>query len=158
MFEWREVNQIGIVVRDLKKTLEHYWKVLHVGPWELWTFAPPNLKDATYRGKPAMHKFRLAETMVGSVQIELIEPLEGPTIYQEFLDKKGEGLHHIKQIVPLDRLESTLKHFKSMGIEVIQSGRYDDDYFYNLDTEKLIGIILEIGYAGGMRPGEARYP
>ena len=96
--------------------------------------------------------------MVGNVQIELIESIEGPTIYQEFLEKRGEGLHHIKQTVPFEKLQPTLEYFKNLGINVIQSGRYDNDYFYNLDTEKFIGIILEIGHAGGMRPAESRYP
>jgi methylmalonyl-CoA/ethylmalonyl-CoA epimerase len=38
---------------------------------------------------------RTAVTRVGGVDLELVEPLEGPSQYQEFLDQKGEGLHHI---------------------------------------------------------------
>ena len=35
-----EINQIGVVVKDLKKALENYWKTLGIGPWRIHTFAP----------------------------------------------------------------------------------------------------------------------
>ena len=36
-----------------------------------------------------------AETHVGDMGFELLQPLEGPSIYRDWLDEHGEGLHHV---------------------------------------------------------------
>ena len=51
-------------------------------------------------GEPAEYALRLAVTMVGSVQWELIQPLDDRSMYAEFLAAKGEGLHHVAVGVP----------------------------------------------------------
>ena len=41
---------------------------------------------------------------------------------------------------------------------MIQSGRFDEDEHYYLDTEKDYGYIVELGNAGRIQPPERRYP
>lgn len=48
--------------------------------------------------------------------------------------------------------------FAARGYPVIQSGRYDEDEHYYLDTAKNFGYVLELGNAGKIRPGIRRYP
>ena len=91
----RQVLQVCVVVRDLQKAMERYWNVLGIGPWRIHTYHPPRLTDTTLRGKSQPYPMRLALAEVGLVQWELIQPLEGPSIYKEFLEEKGEGLHHV---------------------------------------------------------------
>ena len=74
----------------------------------------------------------------------------------EFLEKRGEGLHHIK-LYYADCHEA-VAGFARRGYPVIQSGRIDDDEHYYLDTEKDFGYVIELGNAGKIRPGERRYP
>ena len=38
---------------------------------------------------------KLSVARTGNTMWELIEPVDGPSIYQEFLDERGEGLHHL---------------------------------------------------------------
>ena len=90
-----EISQVAVVVRDMKNTIENYWKMLGLGPWSIYTFAPPALTEMTVHGKPTNYSMRLAETTVGGVIIEVLEPLEGPSIYKEFLEQKGGGPHHV---------------------------------------------------------------
>ena len=45
--------------------------------------------------QPSDHAMRVAITMVGRVQWELIQPIGTNNIYAEFLAKHGEGLHHV---------------------------------------------------------------
>ena len=52
-----------------------------------------------YRGKPIDHKFIIALVWNRTTQLELIQPLVGTNIYTEFLDRRGDGLHHIKEWV-----------------------------------------------------------
>lgn len=90
-----DIYQIGIVVRDVRKAAEHYWKTLGVGPWQIGSLGPPVVRDVTVRGKPVTVSVRGAYAQSGPVQLELIEPLEGPSIWKEFLEEKGGGLHHV---------------------------------------------------------------
>ena len=152
----RKIMQIAHIVRNLDKTIEQYHACLGLGPWDIYTFEPPLLRDSIYRGKPSDHSFLVAVTWIGAMQIEVMQPLSGYSIYNEFLDKNGEGLHHIKEYS--SDCEKTIEEYKAKGIDVIQSGKIDEDEFYYLDTESRFGIICEIGNAGKVRPPTRRYP
>jgi methylmalonyl-CoA/ethylmalonyl-CoA epimerase len=141
-FKVREINQIGIVVKDIKKAMEAHTKTLGIGPWTILDFSPPALTKTMVRGKPVNYSMTLALTQVGSVQVELIEPLEGPSVYKEFLKEKGEGLHHIQS--QIDDVDDTLAAFKEIGVDVLMSGKYGDAEFFYFDTEPLLGIIYEV--------------
>ena len=91
-----DIYQIGIVVKDIQRAVERYWKTLGVGPWRIYRIEPPTLGEVFVRGKPVVISIRAAFAQSGPVQLELIEPLEGPSIYREFLAEKGEGLHHVQ--------------------------------------------------------------
>jgi len=84
--------------------------------------------------------------LVGDTQLELIQLISGYSLYNEYLEINIEGLHHIKEIV--DNCQDAIEKYKSKGIEVIQSGKYDEDEFYYLETEKIFGVIYEIGNNG----------
>ena len=90
-----ETMQISIVVRDLETTMRTYVHEYGIGPWEIYEFNPDTVKNMVRDGEPAECAFRIAVTMVGSVQWELIEPLDDRSMYAEFLATKGEGVHHV---------------------------------------------------------------
>jgi hypothetical protein len=85
-----------------------------------------------------------------------MQPLTGRSIYDECLERRGEGLHHVKLFHRDCR--AILEQYRGRGIEVIQSGRIDEDEFYYLDTEKSIGYVVEIGNNGTNREPARRYP
>jgi len=151
-----KIGQIGIVVRDLEKSMKTYWEQLGIGPWKIWTYASPMTRDTTYYGKPAVQKFLGAETMVGDMNVELLMHLEGETIYRDFIDKGREGLHHVS--IYNNNLEPILEKFQKAGIGVIQSGKIGSDSYYYLDTEKTLGILLEVQTSYGDAPPERIYP
>jgi len=91
-----EICQIGIVVRDLQKAVDNYWSALGIGPWSIVRIEPPLLRDVTLRGKPVVASMLAAIAQSGSIQLELIQPLEGPSIWKEFLEERGEGIHHVQ--------------------------------------------------------------
>ena len=151
-----DVIQVGLVVKDLRESMERYWKLLGIGPWNIYTYAPPMLREATVRGKRVDYSMRLAHAMAGSVQIELIQPLEGPSIYAEHLAQKGEGLHHIQSRI--ENIEEVLAAFEKLTIGVLMSGKFGEGEFYYLDTEPVIGVIYEIFRRKSRPAPEAVYP
>ncbi len=132
--------QVAYVVRDLDAAMKRHWEVFGIGPWDIYTFEPGKVRDYTYRGKPATHSCLIAVTWSGDTQLEMMQPLTGYSIYDEHLDKHGEGLHHIKLFY--SDCARAVADFTQRGYPVIQSGRFDDDEHYYLDTEKDFGFVI----------------
>ena len=149
----KKIIQIAVVVKDLEKALPGYAKMLYPGPWDIYNLAPPLLQDSTYMGKPAEWSALLALAWVGDRHFEIIQPLKGPNVYYDHLEKKGEGLHHIKELTK--DCQAALQEYEKKGIKVIQSGRIDKDEFYYLDTFNTLGFYYEIGNNGEI-PGPDR--
>jgi hypothetical protein len=145
----RQIIQVGIVVRDLYKSLKQYTEILDTGPWSIYTYAPPEMTNCTYRGEPSDWSSRVAFTRIGDTQLEIIQPLNTLNIYHEFLEKKGEGMHHIKEWV--DDLQETIEQYRKKGVPMVQSGIFDGSEFYYFDTEPQLGIMLEITRRGGTK-------
>jgi len=121
-FQITAVNQVGFVVKDIDKAMAAYWRV-GVGPWRVYTYGAPLVKDITYRGKPGDWRFLIAlATLGGGFSLELIQPLSGDSIYSEFLEKHGEGgIQHLGIVV--ENLDRVVEEAQRAGYEVIQSGR-----------------------------------
>lgn len=152
-----EIAQIAHVVRDLDATIARYWQDFGMGPWDIYTFGPHNVMNSFYRGQPASHVYRIALCQAGPVQIEVMQPVSGRSIYDEFLETRGEGIHHIK--LYYRDCAKAVADYQSKGYTVIQSGAIGDDVFYYLDSEhNLHGAILELGNSGSIPPPERRYP
>jgi hypothetical protein len=152
-----DVLQVGLVVRDLQASMETYWTLLGVGPWKIYTYAPPMLRETTVRGRRVDYSMRIACAQAGPTQLELIQPLDGPSIYVEHLQAKGDGLHHIQSRVERN-IEDVVAAFARAGIGVLMSGRFGEGEFYYLDTERVLGVIYEIFQRTSRPAPEAVYP
>ena len=151
----RKLIQIGIVVRDLDKALVDYAKYFYPGPWDIYEFAPPEMTETTYMGKPAEWSALIGMAWIGDRHFEIIQPLKGPNTYYDHLEKKGEGLHHIKEQVA--DCQAVIAQWAAKGVRVIQSGRLGDDEFHYLDTVPLFGYYIELGNNGSLRAPDRQY-
>nr|WP_090277348.1 VOC family protein [Mycolicibacterium komanii] len=109
--------QIAWVTRDLDATEQTLTTLLGAKKWVRMPgvhFAP----DAcTYRGEPADFVADISLSYAGDTQLELIAPVSGRSIYTEFLDTAGPGLHHI--CVEVDDVDAALAQ---RGAEAVQRG------------------------------------
>ncbi|MDA8253115.1 MAG: VOC family protein [Rhodospirillales bacterium] len=150
------VIQVAYVVRDIDAAMQRHWEVCGIGPWSVYTFEAPKVRDYIYRGRPATHSCLIAVAWTDKMQVELMQPVRGRSIYDEHLERRGEGLHHIK-LYHADCARAVAE-YAARGYPVIQSGRFDEDEHYYLDTEKDFGYIIELGNGGRIREAERRYP
>lgn len=153
-----KVSQVAIVVRDARDSVKHYWENLGVGPWDIWQLDRRTMSEMTLRGKTADYAFLVAMTTIAEVAIELVQPLSGESIFREFLDSKGGGLHHLKYKTP--DTQAALDEFRKSGGQVLQSARIGEGSFYYLDTVEQLGFVLELssGKALGVKPPDEKYP
>jgi hypothetical protein len=136
--------QICVVTRDFRRTMEGLVRA-GIGPWRVYTFGPETVSELTFRGEPASYSMRLGIAFSGSMMWEIVQPLTGPNLYEEFLEKHGEGIHHVAFTCQNIPWQERLAAFKSHGYELVQSGiwmgRVPYAYF---DTEADTTTIFEI--------------
>jgi len=139
----RPIGQVGIVVHDLERALHHYSDGWGLGPWIGYLYGPATVPELTYRGEPGRYAMRLA--LAGQApQVELIEPLEGPSIYHEWLETR-EGLHHVG--IYVESVDDAVASMAEAGYALLQSGAGygldgDGGYAY-FDTERDFSIVVE---------------
>jgi len=140
------ISQIGLVVRDLQQTMEQYTKLLGWGPWNVYRHEAPRLYDTVVRGEPAEFTMLGAETHVGDIGFELLQPLSGRSIYDEWLEERGEGLHHVGVMLHDPAEAVRLKEgLAELGAPLLMGGRVGETEFFYLDTEPSLKIIIESG-------------
>lgn len=155
------IGQIAVVVEDIDKAVEAYWKILGIGPWRIYTYGKPMLKEMSYRGQPADFKMRVALAKVGPLHFELIQPLEGDTIYAEFVKEHGYGMHHFAVLV--EDFEAARAEAEAAGLTLIQHGSGfgldGDGGFAYFDTESELSATFELLNLPKRRlPPERVYP
>jgi methylmalonyl-CoA/ethylmalonyl-CoA epimerase len=140
----RPVGQVGIIVRDLDHALDDYSARWGLGPWAGYVYGPESVPRLTYRGGSGSYSVRAA--LAGrSPQVELLQPLEGPSIYHEWLESGRTGLHHVA--VHVDSLDNAIESMRAANYDVLQSGHGygldgDGGYAY-FDTERDFEVIIE---------------
>ena len=153
--------QVCIVVPDLDKAVKNFYHTFGIGPWHFYTYGKPLVKRMTRNGKPTEYKMKVALSYFGTMRLELIEPLEGDTVYKEFIEKHGYGVHHLGILT--DNMQESIQKAEEAGIKMTMDGAGfgpdDDGHYAYLDTENLISTTLELIERPKRRnPPEKIYP
>ena len=143
-FKVSELYQVCIAVYDLEKSMEHYQNIMGIGPWEVFTADASSLSDMIYHGRPIQRSHRAAFTMVGPMQLELMQPVEGDSTFSDFLKEHGEGVHHLGH-VRVDNIDEAIRTWESEGFACLESGHFPDGGgFAYMDTVKALGVMIEL--------------
>ena len=76
--------------------------------------------SCTYRGQPADFTADISLSYAGDMQLELIAPTSGESIYTDFLREGAAGLHHI--CIEADDIDGAVADAAGAGAEVVQRG------------------------------------
>jgi methylmalonyl-CoA/ethylmalonyl-CoA epimerase len=137
------VTQIGIVVKDIEKTLDGYVDVFGLKERPGISLTDGLEKAHTkYRGQPSEAKAKLAFIHMGQVDIELIEPVGEPSTWKEFLDAHGEGVHHIAFVIK--GTDQVVAYLEGKGIPLVQRGDYTGGMYNYMDSAPKLGVMLEL--------------
>jgi catechol 2,3-dioxygenase-like lactoylglutathione lyase family enzyme len=137
------ICQIGMVVRDIDKTAAAFQEVLGLPAPRVQETAPASETNIRYRGKATEARAKLAFFQMGpQLNVELIEPIGGPSTWQEFLDEHGEGVHHIA--FRLKGMDAKLAHLEAHGLETVQRGDFKGGRYAYVDATDKLKVILEL--------------
>ena len=136
------IMQIAWVIDDLDAAIEHWTRVMHVGPFFLFEHIP--FKELWFRGQPARIDLTCAIAYRGEVQIELIRQHDdAPSIYSEFARGGRTGVQHLGVMTP--SVAADLERLAAQGVHAVQHGRTTADAaFAYLDTDFLPGTMIEL--------------
>jgi catechol 2,3-dioxygenase-like lactoylglutathione lyase family enzyme len=133
------IDQISYVVENIDRALPNYEALF--GPFEV---SQNELPDCTIRGQAADCTLKMAIAHSGSMEIELIEVIEGETTHTEHLRAHGEGLHHVRFRV--DDIDAKLPELEAEGFETLLYKRFSPKIaFAYLQTPDAIGgSVIEL--------------
>src|SRR5207237_695683 len=109
--------QIAWVTRDLEATEKALTTLLGAKKWIRMPGVHFGPDACTYRGRPADFVADISLSYAGDTQLELIAPVTGESIYTEFLDNAGPGLHHV--CIEADDVEAAVTE---RNADVVQRG------------------------------------
>jgi len=146
---FKKFLHVGVVVRDLERTLNTLTNVFGIGPFKILDFPPKDEEseiEMTYHGKPADFSAKFCFADMGNIELEIIQPISGKSVWFDFLEKHGEGIHHIKFLV--SDLQETKQYLDEYNFELTQSGsavgvNKGKTWAY-FGTEDKIGFVIEV--------------
>jgi hypothetical protein len=138
------LSQYALVVKSLE-AVGDYWAKLGLPAMEV---THPTLGDLVHRGRPGTFDQKLGWHRHGTITWEWIEPLRGPTVYREFLERHGEGFHHFALDVP--DMDAAIAAWAKAGATVTQSGSWGEKgrpgsgRFAYVETDTPGGVTIEL--------------
>ena len=146
--EKRKLCQIGFLTRDIKKSMQDWIDFLQVGPWRVVTLCNESVTDSAFLVDGALedapYKFYLAISYIGEMQVELIQPVYGPTIYQKFINERGEGIHHYKEQIRPEDWDGVLAEYERKGMRITQKGTFGLARYAYVDSDPLLNFVVEL--------------
>jgi len=128
------IYHIAIAVRNLSESEKLYENILGLRVKHRETVEDQGVKTVM-----------LQPVSGGGTSIELLEPLHEKSPISAFLDKRGEGIHHICFLV--DDLESKLKELKKKGVRLIdekpRDGAYNSKVAF-IHPKAVNGVLVEL--------------
>lgn len=114
------ISQVAWVTDDLDVTQAVLGALFDIGEWTRLPDIRFGPETCTYRGRPADFVADISLAYSGDLQLELIRPVTGVSIYTEHLERHGAGLHHV--CVEVDDLAGAVAAARAAGHEIVQEG------------------------------------
>jgi methylmalonyl-CoA epimerase len=127
----KKINHIAIAVKDVEESARFFQEIIGL--------------EGGLIEDIENFEVRVAFFSLGGVKIELVEPLNPESGLAKYLEKKGEGIHHIA--IEVDDVTSALEHYRSKGVELIhqapEPGAHDTLVAF-LHPKSTRGVLLEL--------------
>jgi methylmalonyl-CoA/ethylmalonyl-CoA epimerase len=131
MSETKHIDHIGIAVKDLEASKKLYNSILGKTPDKEEIVASENVKVAFYT--------------YGDTKLELLEGLSEESAIRKFVEKKGEGMHHIA--FEVSDIEASMRKMQAEGYRLIKekAGKGADNKLVNfLHPKETGGVLIEL--------------
>ncbi len=131
----KKIEHVGVAVKSVDESIHVFRDILGIPMEKVYE------SDAI--------KTKIAFFPVGGSTIELVEPLDPESPVAKFIQKRGEGIHHI--CLGVEDIEAALRHYESQGIELInKTARKTEDgrLIAFLNPKSTHGVLIELEEMG----------
>jgi catechol 2,3-dioxygenase-like lactoylglutathione lyase family enzyme len=118
------IIQVAWVIEDIVAAESLWGSAFGIAKWTRIPDVRFGPDTCTYRGEPADFVAHISMAYAGDLQLELIQPVSGASLYTEFLAASGPGLHHV--CFETDDMEASLAEAQGAGLAVLQEGSMAD--------------------------------
>jgi len=136
------VTQVGIIVRDVESKPRAWSEILGLPMPNIIITDTLDKTQAEYNGKSTTARAKLAFFHMGQMDVELIEPIDGPSTWKDQLDQHGDSLHHIAFVIK--GMQDKIAYLDSKGVPLLQRGEYTGGRYAYLDGIAQLGTVLEL--------------
>lgn len=127
-----QIEHLGIAVRSLEEAIPYYENVLGLKCYAIEEVADQKVKTAFF--------------MVGQTKIELLEPTSEDSTIAKFIEKRGEGIHHLAFKIE-DGVANALAEVEGKGVRLIdkapRKGAEGLDIAF-LHPKSTMGVLTEL--------------
>lgn len=148
IIETNVLTQVGFIVKDVEATKKKFAEFLGLPVPPTVDGGRYEVTKTEYHGQPAPDANCLMAffDVGGNVQIELIEPNEHPSVWRDFLNEHGEGIHHIA--FHIKGMKEKIAACEAFGMKCEQKGEYGSGngryaYMAAYDDLKCLVELLE---------------
>jgi methylmalonyl-CoA epimerase len=124
----KKFNHVGIAVKNLDKAIEFFKETY--GVKLLW------------RKKFDDQRIESAFVAIGEAQFELTASLDPESVIAKFIEKRGEGIHHVS--LQVDQFDQVIKKLKAKGLSVMAEADTKDFKAAFIHPQSNFGILTEI--------------
>jgi methylmalonyl-CoA epimerase len=126
-----KLDHIGVAVKDLDQAMKLYKDVFGIEPSLIY--------ESSYT------KAKIAFFPIGNVNVELIQPVSSDSVMGKFLEKRGEGIHHIAYRVR--DVDASLNHVEAKGVQLIDKKSRkvrENERVAFLNPNSTNGVLIEL--------------
>ena len=127
----KKIEHIGIAVKDLTAANKLYSKLLNTSPYKIEEVDSENVNTSFFQ--------------IGESKIELLEGTSSDSPISKFIEKKGEGIHHIA--FEVDDIEKEIKRLTKEGFQMIHEkpkDGADNKLIAFLHPKSSNGVLIEL--------------
>ena len=136
--------QIAWVVKDITASKKFFGDTMAIDLGKIGTIRAKDF-EGTYYGKPSDGESLVMQIYSGGTFIEVIQPISGNSIFQDFLDKNPSGgVQHVAYRTPVANFDKVISEFEKNGFPVVSSFNTSIAKIAFFDTYKEIGVMTEI--------------
>ena len=138
-------TQIAWVVKDITIAEKFFRDTLGISNFaKVMTIRAKDF-EATNYGKPSNAESLVTIAYSGGTFIELIQPISGNSIFQDYLDKNpAGGIQHIAYSLPVAKLDNVVSELTDKGLPIVATFDTPIAKIVFFDTYKEIGVMTEI--------------
>ncbi|TDF98950.1 bleomycin resistance protein [Paenibacillus piri] len=148
-----QIVKIGVVVDNIEQAVKHYAELFQIEPpviripkSDVPVQIPEDGAYTWYRGEYRNVRCKTAVIPLEPIYIELIEPFDEPSPWNEFKERHGQGVHYVAFHV--EGFQEHIDLLENKGMGLIQKTEKGHERYAYFDTASKLGVTLEFKERG----------